>query len=61
MGSRQDLVEATEFLSQHRIVPVVSTVLKGLESADEGFEELNRGGQFGKIVIKLNDPARSKL
>ena len=41
MGSHQDLIDATNFLSSHRIVPVVSHVLDGLEQAEEGFEILN--------------------
>jgi D-arabinose 1-dehydrogenase-like Zn-dependent alcohol dehydrogenase len=61
MGSHQDLIDATDFLSKHKIVPVVSTVLDGLESAEQGFEEMNQGGQFGKIVIKLRQPAKAKL
>ena len=31
MGSKQDLIDATQFLAQHRIVPIVSDVLDGLE------------------------------
>lgn len=65
MGSHQDLIDATKFLAQHRIVPPISHVLDGLESAEEGFELMKRGDQFGKIVIKLRDPQsqqqRSKL
>ncbi|KXN92663.1 hypothetical protein AN958_11764 [Leucoagaricus sp. SymC.cos] len=56
MGSHQDLIDATNFLAQHRIVPPVSHVIDGLESAEQGFELLSRGDQFGKIVIKLRDP-----
>jgi D-arabinose 1-dehydrogenase-like Zn-dependent alcohol dehydrogenase len=53
MGSRTDLINATNFMKEHRIVPVVSCVLDGLESAEEGFELLKRGDQFGKIVIRV--------
>ena len=53
MGSHKDLVDATSFLAAHRIVPVVSHVLDGLESAEEGFELINRGQQFGKVVIRI--------
>jgi NADPH-dependent curcumin reductase CurA len=55
MGSRQDLIDATEFLTQKRIVPPVSHVVDGLESAEEAFEFMKHGDQFGKIVIKLRD------
>ena len=53
MGSRQDLIDATEFLAQHRIIPHVFHVIDGLESAEEGFELIGRGDQFGKIVIRV--------
>ncbi|KDR73817.1 hypothetical protein GALMADRAFT_251643 [Galerina marginata CBS 339.88] len=53
MGSHQDMKDATDFLAIHRIVPVVSHVLMGLEAAEEGFDLIKRGDQFGKVVIKL--------
>lgn len=59
MGSHQDLIDATKFLEETHIVPVVSHVLDGLESAEEGFELMKRGGQFGKIVINMS-PAKYK-
>ncbi|KAF8802851.1 hypothetical protein BYT27DRAFT_6748988 [Phlegmacium glaucopus] len=46
--------DATEFLAGHRIVPVVSHVLDGLESAEEGFELLKRGDQFAHFY-KFHD------
>lgn len=55
MGSHQDLKDATDFIAQHRIVPIISHVVDGLESAEQGFELLKRGDQFGKVVIKLRD------
>ncbi|KAL7283719.1 hypothetical protein ACG7TL_003156 [Trametes sanguinea] len=53
MGSKQDLLDATAFLAQHRIVPIVSDVLDGLDSAPRGFEILEHGDHFGKVVIRL--------
>ncbi|GLB34498.1 putative zinc-binding dehydrogenase [Lyophyllum shimeji] len=53
MGSHQDLIDATNFMAEHRIVPVISHVCAGLESAEEGFEIMKRGDQFGKIVIRM--------
>ncbi|KAF5364632.1 hypothetical protein D9758_005598 [Tetrapyrgos nigripes] len=55
MGSIQDLKDATDFLYKHRIVPVVSHVIDGLESAEEGFELLKNGEQFGKVVIRIDN------
>lgn len=53
MGSHQDLLDATAFLAEHRIVPVVSHVLDGLEAAETGFDLLARGDHFGKVVIQV--------
>jgi len=61
MGSHRDLIDATNFVSEHRIIPVVSHVLDGLEAAEEGFELMKRGDQFGKIVIKVDDKIDAKL
>ncbi|KAF7364142.1 putative zinc-type alcohol dehydrogenase-like protein YogA [Mycena sanguinolenta] len=57
MGSRADLVAATAFLAQHKIIPVVSVVLPSLEAAEEGFKMMEKGSQFGKIVVKVGDGA----
>jgi len=63
MGSHQDLIDATSFVARHKIVPVVSHVLDGLEAAKEGFQLMQRGEQFGKIVIRVrhDDRVASKL
>ncbi|KAF8626742.1 hypothetical protein AX15_004713 [Amanita polypyramis BW_CC] len=64
MGSLQDLLDATAFISEHRIVPVVSHVVDGLENAEEGFKLMLKGNHFGKVVIKIRDPSvvlRQKL
>lgn len=65
MGSRKDLIDATNFIAEHCIVPAVSQVLDGLEDAETGFQLIQRGDQFGKVVIKIrhddaNEP-RPKL
>lgn len=63
MGSVKDLREATEFLAEKKITPVISHLLDGLESTEEGFELMQKGGQFGKIVIRMKEPegATAKL
>lgn len=62
MGSKADLQAATEFIAQHRIAPVISRVLDGLENAEEGFELLACGEHFGKIVISMDgNSASAKL
>ena len=54
MGSYQNMKDATKFLVEHRTVPVVSHMLNGVESAEEGFELLKKGDQFDKVVISLH-------
>ena len=63
MGSYQDLVDATRFMAEHAIVPVVSHVLEGLGSAEQGFELMKHGSQFGKIVVRMeaNGQAAARL
>ncbi|KAJ7268193.1 hypothetical protein B0H12DRAFT_96543 [Mycena haematopus] len=53
MGSRADLIAATAFLADHKIIPVISVVLPGLDAAEEGFKMMEKGSQFGKIVVKV--------
>lgn len=60
MGSHKDMRDATAFLAEHRIVPIVSHVLAGLAAADEGFALIAQGAQFGKVVIRMA-PAPAKL
>ncbi|KAG6336998.1 hypothetical protein ID866_2099 [Astraeus odoratus] len=59
MGSHQDLIDATKFMAEHRITPVVSHILDGLEAAEKGFELLKGGEQFGKIVIRMKESKAS--
>jgi len=61
MGSEKDLKDATEFIAKHKVKPIVSHTLDGLESAEEGFELLKTGDQFGKIIIKLREAPRAKF
>lgn len=49
MGSRAEFFDAIEFIRKHKIMPVVDTVLESLEKAEDGFELMKRGGQFGKV------------
>lgn len=50
MGSPEDWEAMIGFIDRHRITPVVSNVFP-LERAVEAFELMERGGQFGKIVV----------
>jgi D-arabinose 1-dehydrogenase-like Zn-dependent alcohol dehydrogenase len=61
MGSHKDLKDATSFISEHKIIPVVSHIIDGLEKAEQGFESLKNGEQTGKIVIKIRTSLQTKL
>jgi NADPH:quinone reductase-like Zn-dependent oxidoreductase len=50
MGSPDDWAAMVEFVNSRKIKPVVSTLLP-LEHADEAFALMERGAQFGKIVL----------
>ncbi len=52
MGSPADWAAMTAFVALHRIKPVVSDVFP-LERGAEAFELMERGGQFGKIVVRI--------
>lgn len=52
MGSPADWCAMTEFVALHRLHPVVSEVFPLAQGA-EAFALMERGGQFGKIVVKL--------
>ena len=56
MGSHNELRDATKFLARHKIVPVVSQVLDGLENAETGFQALADGSQLGKVVMRVRHP-----
>ncbi len=52
MGSPSDFAEMVEFVKAHAIKPVVSEVFP-LKDAGAAFNRMERGEQFGKLVISL--------
>jgi len=52
MGSPADWAAMTEFVGRHGLRPVVSDVFP-LGRAAEAFERMERGSQFGKIVVTI--------
>jgi NADPH:quinone reductase-like Zn-dependent oxidoreductase len=50
MGSHQDFLDITAFLWAGKLKPVIHTVLP-LSQGREAFELLEKGEQFGKIVL----------
>ncbi|KAI5478509.1 hypothetical protein MNV49_005037 [Pseudohyphozyma bogoriensis] len=61
MGSLREFKEAVSFINEKKINFVVDTVLDGLDKAEEGFERMKEGKQFGKIVIKVAKEKTDKL
>ncbi|KAJ3162737.1 hypothetical protein HDU86_003710 [Geranomyces michiganensis] len=57
MGNEIEFAEMMTFVQQHKIRPVVSTVCDGLASAEAVFEEMRKGTQFGKQVIRIRPDA----
>jgi NADPH:quinone reductase-like Zn-dependent oxidoreductase len=53
MGSPTDWAAMTDHLSKYELKPVVSEVF-ALEEAEAGFALMEKGGQFGKIVIRVS-------
>ena len=52
MGSPGDWTAMTSYVAQYGIKPVVSEVVP-LAQAGEAFDLMERGGQFGKIVVRM--------
>lgn len=53
MGSPADWRAMTEFVALHHLKPVVSEIFPFGRAAD-AFALMERGGQFGKIVVKIS-------
>ncbi|KAF9097832.1 hypothetical protein BGX27_000906 [Mortierella sp. AM989] len=58
MGSRLEFEQMLAFVSKHKLKPVVSQVWQGLESAEEAFNTMKTGSQFGKLVLSLKTPSK---
>ena len=52
MGSPSDWAAMTEFVGRHAVRPVVSDVFP-IARGPEAFSLMEKGGQFGKIVLRL--------
>ena len=52
MGSPADWDAMTAFVARHAVRPVVSDVFPLTRAAD-AFDVMERGAQFGKIVVRV--------
>ena len=57
MGSPADWEAMLAFVKQHRLRPAISAAFP-LERAAEAFGQIERGGQFGKVVVTLGTETR---
>lgn len=58
MGSRKEFKDMVAFVNDNKITPIVSKVARGIDNMNdinELFEVMKRGGQFGKLVVKIGD------
>ncbi|PGH06225.1 hypothetical protein AJ80_08194 [Polytolypa hystricis UAMH7299] len=63
MGSRKEFKDMVDFVKQENIRPVVSRVVKGIDNLkgiNELFDDMNKGSQFGKLVIEIGGGAASE-
>lgn len=65
MGSRKEFRDMVAYVGKQQIHPVISRVVYGLENLkdiDDLFEDMKRGTQFGKLVVKVSEESQqSKL
>jgi NADPH:quinone reductase-like Zn-dependent oxidoreductase len=54
MGNPADWTNLVKFVTQHKIRPVISGVFS-FDEARAAFDLMERGGQFGKIVLKISN------
>jgi D-arabinose 1-dehydrogenase-like Zn-dependent alcohol dehydrogenase len=53
MGSPLDWKAMIAFVETHSIKPVISNVFS-LAEASDAFKLMEKGGQFGKIILKIS-------
>jgi zinc-binding alcohol dehydrogenase/oxidoreductase len=53
MGTRDEFLSMLDFVESRSIKPVIDTILP-LEKAREGFQRMEEGNQFGKIIFQIS-------
>lgn len=56
LGSRAEFADMVRFVREHKVRPIVSRSVKGLDCLDaiDGlFDDIKNGSQFGKLVIEM--------
>ncbi len=60
-GSRVEFKAFMEFVKEHRLRPIISRTVKGLdniEAIDKLFQDMKLGKQFGKLVIEVDSTSQ---
>jgi D-arabinose 1-dehydrogenase-like Zn-dependent alcohol dehydrogenase len=52
MGTRDEFLSMIDFIESRNLKPVIDQVIP-LEQINEGFQKMDQGNQFGKIVVKI--------
>lgn len=52
MGSDKEFLQMVDFVEQHKIVPLVDSILK-MEFGNKGLQKMEKGNQFGKIILSI--------
>jgi zinc-binding alcohol dehydrogenase/oxidoreductase len=52
MGTDSEFIEMLEFVEKHKIHPVIDSIYP-LKEANEAFQHMAEGKQFGKIILKI--------
>lgn len=53
MGSATDFHNMLRFVNEQKLVPVVDEVF-AFEEAEQAFERMEKGGQFGKLIVEVS-------
>ena len=52
MGTKDDFTKMLRFVNKHKIIPIVDSVFNLQQGAD-AFERMEKGEQFGKIILTI--------
>jgi NADPH:quinone reductase-like Zn-dependent oxidoreductase len=52
MGTRDEFLSLVDFIEKRQVKPIIDTVMP-LEQTEQAMERMERGDQFGKIVLKI--------
>lgn len=57
MGAPADFIGMLEFIEEHNMRPLIDKVLR-LDEAEDAFNYIQQGHQYGKVVLKIGDKGR---